>query len=84
MLRFNELEKNVEYKIVGLGVRKNCRYRINEYGTLECSINKDDFVSSSLWYNEAISATFEPCEWVPKIGEEYYVPSPYNSHHFYN
>ena len=74
MLRFSELEKMVEYYILTDALRT--KVRINKNGEFEKHMKNGAWITDASSYNYLINSTFEPCEWVPKIGEKYYSPCP--------
>ena len=73
-MKINELEEGIEYWVFYKGIKQPDKYRINR-GFLEFYSERYGWRKSEFYYNAVLDAEFEPCEWMPKKGEFYYLPS---------
>jgi hypothetical protein len=77
MLGFNELVEGVEYWLIdehGKKYKEKYAMVSNKF----CVKTESHRRLSQLGINVVLAATFEECEWTPKIGETVYYPDPWS------
>jgi hypothetical protein len=74
-MKINELQEGVEYYGTFCGVKGSNKYKVENGVLLFYNVTYSIWMTSEKSYNEIVDADFEPCEWMPKIGDIYYYPN---------
>ena len=77
-MKIAELQDGVEYYGTFCGVKSPHKYGVENNELIFYNGIERIWMVSEKSYNEVIEAEFEPCEWMPKIGERVYYPNPWS------